>query len=51
MKTFYRIMLALIRFEQVIARSTGRNPDNIAALASNIDEYESLLTRAEINRA
>ena len=51
MKTFYKVMLWFLRYEQVIARSTFRNPDNIAALASNIDEYESLLSKAEINNA
>lgn len=51
MKTFYKVMLWFLRFEQVIARSSGRNPDNIAALASNIDEYEALLGKLEINHA
>ena len=48
MKWFFRFILALTRFELEIAKKTGRNPDNVGALAQDVVYYEGLLLREEI---
>ena len=49
MTYFYRLMLWCLRHEIVIARSTGRNPLDIARLSSEIQEYELLILKHELN--
>ena len=43
MKTFYTLLLFFTRFDLAIARSTGRNPDHIAALCADERAYEKAL--------
>ena len=49
MTYFYRFMLWCLRHEIIIARSTGRNPLDIARLSSEIQEYELLILKHELN--
>lgn len=46
----YRFMLAWNALDLQVARSTGRNPANIAQLVRERDQYESLLLKLEIQR-
>ena len=48
---FYRAMLYMLTIERQIARSTGRNPANIAHLSSEIQEYQLLILKHELNAA
>lgn len=43
LRLFYSFMLAWLRFDLAVARSTGRNPANIQQLQREISEYERLL--------
>jgi len=43
MTTFYRLMLFALTLERQIARSTGRNPQNVAQLSREILDYELAL--------
>lgn len=47
MKHFAHLMLWLTRFDLAIARSTGRNPDNIAQLQKEESEWELALFNQE----
>ncbi len=49
MKLFYRALLALTRYELAIARSTGRNPANIAALSADELRWQQAIFLAEVN--
>ena len=48
MRAFYQLMLHLARFELAIARTTGRNPANIAALAQDESRWEHALILQEL---
>ena len=39
---FIRMNLWFLRYDLAIARSTGRNPDNISAISGAITEWELL---------
>jgi hypothetical protein len=43
MKTFYRFLLAWARIDLMIARSTGRGPQFIAALCADERRWEKAL--------
>jgi hypothetical protein len=45
---FIRMNLWFLRYDLAIARSTGRNPDNIAAISSAINEWELLEFKKEL---
>lgn len=47
MKPLAHVCLWFLRIDLMIARSTGRNPDNIAAISAAIDEWEMVLWREE----
>lgn len=47
---FYRFMLAMTRFELQIARTTGRNPKQIAALRHDELSWEKSLQLLELNK-
>lgn len=47
MKLFYRFLLYWAQFDLDLARWTGRNPDNIAATASDIRRWELELFKLE----
>ncbi len=47
MKIFYRFMIAWSQIDLMIARSTGRNPDNIAAISKDIQRWELELFNLE----
>jgi len=49
MKTFYQLMLHLVRFELAVARSTGRSQENIAALSQDECRWEHALFLQEVN--
>jgi hypothetical protein len=49
MKHFYAFMLWMASFELAIARSTGRNPDNIDQLQREESKWQHELTLTEIN--
>ena len=49
MSLFYRLLLAMAEFDIAIARSTGRNPAQIAAIQADIDRWELALLQREIN--
>lgn len=49
MTMFYRFLLAWAEFDITLARSTGRNPANIAAIQADIDRWELALLQREIN--
>ena len=51
MTYFYKFMLTMLTIERQIARSTGRNPANIAHLSSEIQEYQLLILKHELNAA
>ena len=42
----YKFLLFLASFGLAIARSTGRDPRNIAQLSSEVERYELLLFKA-----
>lgn len=44
---FIRFILAWLNFDLVVARSTGRSPSNVAAIAGAINEWELLLWQKE----
>ena len=44
---FFRFNLWSLRYDLKIARSTGRSPQNIAAIAGAISEWELLLWQKE----
>ena len=45
---FIRFNLWSLRYDLKIARSTGRSPQNIAAIAGAISEWELVLLRCEM---
>lgn len=47
LRFFYTFILAWLRFDLAVARSTGRNPANIQQLQREISEYERLLFQLE----
>lgn len=47
MTTFYRLMVWAIRYDLTIARSTGRNPDHVAQLCSDLSKWELELWKKE----
>ena len=49
MSYFYRFMLFWLRRELIIGMSTGRNPENCRQLRREIEEYELLLLKHELN--
>lgn len=49
MRFFYLSSLAMLRFDLAIARSTGRNPEDIAKITGDIQSMEGSLLRLEIN--
>lgn len=40
MRFFYRFMLAWSQFDLTVARSTGRDPSNIAAISADVARWE-----------
>jgi hypothetical protein len=48
MRAYYKVMIWLLSHEIKIARSTGRNPDNIAQLSIEIQEHAGKLKQLEI---
>lgn len=40
MRFFYAILLHWSKFDLAVARSTGRDPRNIAAISADIDRWE-----------
>ena len=51
MTYFYRFMLAMLSLEIQIARSTGRDTRNIQQLSSEIQLYQLLLLKHDLNNA
>lgn len=49
MKLFYTILLWAAEFELAIARSTGRNPDSIYALQSDVDRWQHAMLMCQLN--
>lgn len=49
MTLFYRFLLAWTHLDLIIARSTGRNPDHIAVLEKDKEDYELALLLALLN--
>ena len=49
MKAFYSLLLWMAEFELAVARSTGRNPDNIRALQADVDRWQHALLMQELN--
>ena len=47
MKFFYSVLLWFAETELVIARSTGRNPDHIAALAADVQRWSLAMWQEE----
>ena len=47
LRSFYSFMLAWLRFDLAVARSTDRNPANSQQLQREISEYERLLFQLE----
>ena len=43
MKTFYTILLHWTQFDLAVARSTGRNPQHIAALIADENRWKKAL--------
>lgn len=39
-RAFYRLMLAWSEFDLTVARSTGRDPQHIAAISADIAKWE-----------
>ena len=39
-RAFYRLMLAWSEFDLTVARSTGRDPKNIAAISADIARWK-----------
>ena len=50
MRLFYYVLFRLTEFELAIARSTGRNPDNVSQLSGERDRWESAYLTLEINK-
>lgn len=50
MKYFYLLMLEASRFEYVIGRASGMNPNHLAQLSRDIIKWEGLLILEEICR-
>ena len=48
MKLFYRFMVWATSFELSIARSTGRNPNNVAQLSTDLSKWEGELWKREM---
>jgi hypothetical protein len=46
---FYRQMLWFMKYDLAIARSTGRDPKDIAQIIGDIQNMEGSLLRLEIN--
>jgi len=44
---FISMVLAWLEFDLKIARSTGRNPTNIAAISGAINEWDLILLRKD----
>lgn len=44
---FIRINLWFLNYDLAVARSTGRNPTNIAAISGAINEWDLILLRKD----
>lgn len=51
LRYFYRFMLAMMRYEHAIGRSTGRHPADMAALSIAIRDMERDLQLLEMRNA
>lgn len=49
MRLLYSTPLWLAEFELAIARSTGRNPAQLKALADDVDRWQHALLMLELN--
>jgi hypothetical protein len=49
MRLFYSALLWFAELELAIARSTGRNPAQIAPLQADVDRWEHALLMLELN--
>lgn len=49
MKYFYAVLLWLTQYELAIARSTGRNPANVAALQGEEQTWAKCLWELDVN--
>lgn len=47
---FYRKMLWFMEYGQAIARSTGRNPDDVAQSSVDIDNIKGFIHKLEIQQ-
>jgi hypothetical protein len=47
---FYRAMLWFMEYGQTIARSTGRNPDDVAQSSTDIENIKGFIHKLEIQQ-
>ena len=51
MRAFYTLLRAMAEFDLAIARSTGRNPEHIAALSADVARWELALFKLDTSRS